>query len=148
MNSISDHDFERDIAKLPPDQTVLWGFRRGQRGTHTSRTIMFDELSDLLEAAPAGASRGDYAHAVMEENCLGKRTAATRKLSLQRLSELYGLNPRLLLFGALRDLWAQSRIEPTSPGTSACPGSRPVASSHGGSRASHPDTATSLPGNP
>ena len=63
---------------------------------------MLDELSDLLEAAPAGASRQDYAHAVMEENCLGKRTAATRKLSLQRLSELYGLDPRLLLFKALR----------------------------------------------
>ena len=41
------------------------------------------------------------------ENCLGKLTSATRKLSLQRLSELYGLNPRLLLFRALRDLWTR-----------------------------------------
>ena len=105
MHPISDLDFERDIAKLPPDQTDLWGFRSGERGTHTSRTIMLDELSDLLDAAPIEASRRDYAHAIMEENCLGKRTSATRKLSLQRLSELYGLDPRLLLFRALRDLW-------------------------------------------
>ena len=106
MHSISDLDFERDIAGLPPDQAALWGFRSGERGTHTSRTIMLDELSNLLDAAPAGASRRDYARAVMEENCLGKRTSATRKLSLQRLSEIYGLHPRLLLFKTLRVLWA------------------------------------------
>ena len=105
MHSISDLDFGRDIAGLPPKQAVLWGFRSGERGTHTSRTIMLDELSNLLDAAPAGASRGDYTRAVMEDNCLGKRTAANRTHSLQRLTELYGLDPRLSLFRTLRLLW-------------------------------------------
>ena len=43
----------------------------------------------------------------MEHNCLRKRTAATRKLSLQRLSELYGLDARIVLFRVLRDLWGR-----------------------------------------
>ena len=43
----------------------------------------------------------------MEGNCLGKRTAATRKLSLQRLTELYGLDAQLILFRVLRDLWGR-----------------------------------------
>ena len=67
---------------------------------------MLDELSQLLSAAPDAVSRERYARAAIEDKCLGKRTVATRKLSFQRLSELYGLDARLLLFRALKDLWA------------------------------------------
>ena len=84
MSPVSDLNFEPGITGLPPKLASLWGFRSGERGTHTSRTIMLDELSQLLDAVPGEASRRDYAQAVMEGNCLGKRTAATRKLSLHR----------------------------------------------------------------
>ena len=106
MDALSNLNFEPGIAGLPSKQALSWGFRSGERGTHTSRTIMFDELSQLLSAAPGDVSRERYAKAVIEDNCLGKRTVTTRKLSFQRLSELYGLDARLLLFRALRDLWA------------------------------------------
>jgi hypothetical protein len=69
---------------------------------------MLDELSHLLDAVPCEVSRQDYADAVMEDNCLGKRTAATRKLSLQRLTELYRLDARVVLFRVLRDLWGRN----------------------------------------
>ena len=69
---------------------------------------MLDELSDLLNAVPGEASREDYADAVVAHNCLGKRTAATRKLSLQRLTELYALKPQVILFRVLRDLWGRN----------------------------------------
>ena len=105
MGAISDLNFEVSIAGLADSQAMVWGFRSGDRGTHTSRTIMLDELSHLLAAAAGEKSREDYANAVMEHNCLGKRTAATRKLSLQRLTELYGLDGQLILFRVLRDLW-------------------------------------------
>ena len=105
MNPTLDLDFERDLVGLPARQVGLWGFRSGEGGTHSSRTIMLDELSQLLDAAPAEVVRGDYARAVMDDNCLGKRTTANRTHSLQRLTELYGLDPRLVLFRALRDLW-------------------------------------------
>lgn len=66
---------------------------------------MLAELSDLFGAVPAGADRGRYASAIVEDNVLGKRTEATRKLTSQRLGELYGLDPRLPLFRALRRVW-------------------------------------------
>ena len=108
MSAVSDLNFEPGIAGLPPSQASLWGFRSGERGTHTSRTIMLDELSQLLDAVPDEVSRQDYVHAVTHGNCLGKRTAATRQLSLQRLTELYGLDGRLFLFRALRNLWGRN----------------------------------------
>ena len=107
MSAISELNFETGIAGLPERQASLWGFRSGDRGTHTSRTIMLDELSQLLDAVPGEARRRDYADAVTHDNCLGKRTAATRQLSLQRLTELYGLDGRLVLFRALRNLWGR-----------------------------------------
>ncbi len=105
MVAVSDLYFEADIAGLTANQARLWGFRSGNRGTHTSRTIMLDELSRLLDAVAGEAVREDYASAVLAHNCLGKRTASARKLSLQHLSELYALDPRVVLFRVMRDLW-------------------------------------------
>ena len=81
------------------------GFRFGDKGTHTSRTIMLRELSLLLDECEEVAMCDDYIRAIVDCNCLGKRTAATRKLSGQRMRELYGLDPSLLIFRALRQCW-------------------------------------------
>ncbi len=108
VSAISDLYFETDIAGLTVNQARLWGFRSGNRGTHTSRTIMLEELSCLLHAVPRDAVREDYANAVLVHNCLGKRTASTRKSSFQRLSELYALDPRVKLFRIMRELWSRS----------------------------------------
>ena len=70
---------------------------------------MFEELSHLLEAAPGDVSLEDYAEAVIGGNCLGKRTVANRKISLQHLRELYSLDPRVVLFRVLRELWGRDR---------------------------------------
>jgi len=85
------------------------GFRWGKKGTHTSRTIMLDELQTLLAHCQPEASPDDYTTAVIENNCLGKRTSATRKLSLQRLSELYALDANVLLFRNMRHFWYADR---------------------------------------
>ena len=69
-------NFETGIAGLPERQASLWGFRSGGRGTHTSRTIMPDELSQLLDAVPGEARRQDYVDAVTHDNCLGKTALA------------------------------------------------------------------------
>lgn len=102
-----DLSLEAGIANLAAPVADLWGFRRGCRGTHTSRTIMLDELTQLFAAVPSDARRAEYEEAIVAGNCLGKRTAATRKASAQRLAELYGLDARLILFRALRDLWCR-----------------------------------------
>lgn len=93
-------------ASSASDRATRLGFRFGAKGTHTSRTMMLGELTTVLAAIPAAASRADYSAAIVEGNCLGKATAATRRLTNQRLGELYGLDPRIPLFRVLRRLWS------------------------------------------
>lgn len=85
------------------------GFRWGEKGTHTSRTIMLDELRAVLASSRPDATRDDYLAAIHKDNCLGKRTGATRKLSSQRLSELYALDPEVPLFRVMRRCWYADR---------------------------------------
>lgn len=67
---------------------------------------MLDELRSALAATSGAARRADYVAAIVEDNCLGKPTAATRVLSVQRLSELYALDPDVPLFRIMRALWS------------------------------------------
>lgn len=67
--------------------------------------MMLVELTDLLAAVPVDSDRSAYEAAIVEDNVLGKPTTATRRLTGQRLGELYGLDPRLPLFRVLRRLW-------------------------------------------
>jgi hypothetical protein len=81
------------------------GFRRGDVGTHTSRTIMLAELTALCDAVPATASAEDITIATRQGNCLGKSTTSTRRLTHQRLTELYALDPDVPIYRVLRRLW-------------------------------------------
>lgn len=81
------------------------GFRFGDKGAHTSRTMMLDELSTLLRVSQHEATRADYVKALVDDNCLGKHTLSTRKLSLQRMTELYALDSSVPLFRLMRHFW-------------------------------------------
>jgi hypothetical protein len=81
------------------------GFRRGDVGTHTSRTIMLAELTALCDAVPATATAEDITIATRQGNCLGKSTTSTRRLTHQRLNELYALDPDVPIYRVLRRLW-------------------------------------------
>jgi hypothetical protein len=81
------------------------GFRFGDKGTHSSRTLMLAELEAVLAAAPGPVNRAAYATAIIEGNCLEKATASTRRISNQRLGELYALDPVVAVFRVLRKLW-------------------------------------------
>lgn len=81
------------------------GFRTGDRGTLTSRTIMLAELTTLLASVPASASKAERRSAILSENVLGKKTTSTRKSTAQRLSELYALDPSVPLFRLLQVFW-------------------------------------------
>lgn len=82
-----------------------FGFRIGPRGVHTSRTIMFAELHDLLGALPATATKEEYRQAILRDNVLGKKTLATRRGTVKRLGELYALDLQVPLFRLLRFFW-------------------------------------------
>jgi hypothetical protein len=94
-----------DFVRGVQEDAALAGFRFGDRGTHTSRTMMLAELSAALSSASPDAARVDYAAAIVDANCLGKPTLATRRLSSQRLGELYALDPGTAVFRILRRLW-------------------------------------------
>lgn len=87
------------------EAAVAAGFRFGDKGTHTSRTMMLDELSTVLAVTPLPSGRKDYAAAIIDENALAKPTLSTRKLSNQRLGELYGLDVSVGVFRVMRRLW-------------------------------------------
>lgn len=95
------------LISQPPDASAAEeaGFRFGAKGTHTSRTIMVAELHALFQATSPNANRAAYAAAIVEENCLAKHTVATRRLTCQRLRELYGLDSSVPIFRVLRKLW-------------------------------------------
>lgn len=67
---------------------------------------MLNELFTLLQVCPENSGRPEYAQALVEENCLGKHTLSTRRLTLQRLTELYALDKSVPLFRLLRMFWA------------------------------------------
>ena len=54
---------------------------------------------------PAPATENNYKAAIADQNLLGKPTATARRITFDRLRELYGLDPGLLVFRALDDLW-------------------------------------------
>ena len=88
-----------------PEPALAHGFANGPGGAHTSRTMMLAELELLLAACPPDATYQDYQTAILDDNVLLKRTASTRRESLRRLRELYGLDAGLLVFRSLVDLW-------------------------------------------
>lgn len=92
-------------SNLNEDAAVAAGFRFGAKGTHSSRTMMFDELEILLSATGSSATREDYAAAIIELNCLAKPTAASRRQTNQRIGELYALDPDVAVFRIFRRLW-------------------------------------------
>jgi hypothetical protein len=94
------------LPTLPEtDRLLAAGCRFGAKGTHTSRTLMLDELVELLRSVPEDAARDAYEVAIVQENCLGKSTTSNRRSTLQRMSELFGLDPAVPLFRVLRRLW-------------------------------------------
>ena len=66
---------------------------------------MLDELSGLLSVCNPKATRADYVKAMVEDNCLGKHTVSTRRLTLQRMTELYALDVSVAIFRLLRQFW-------------------------------------------
>lgn len=97
------------LAFFPPTRNrgdaIAAGFRFGHIGTHTSRTIMLEELRATFASVPADGKPDSYLAAIVEGNCLGKQTVSTRRLTLQRLRELYALDPAVAIFRILRRLW-------------------------------------------
>lgn len=82
------------------------GFRFGINGPHAARTMMLDDLRQLLSHVPVDAERAEYESAVVDNNVLGKPTRKARELALRHMATLYALDPANPIFRAMRRLWA------------------------------------------
>ncbi|WP_189514708.1 hypothetical protein [Kushneria pakistanensis] len=93
------------------DQITLekFGFKTRQSGAHVSRTIMLDELYALFEQVGIDALPAAYQAAVLEQNCLAKRSGRTRQLTARHLVELYGLDPANPVHAGLRFFWSRDK---------------------------------------
>ena len=92
----------------------LFGFSTDRGGAHLARTMMLSELSVLLEyVGQPVASKQEYRAAVVDANCLGKRSGRVRSLSFKYLADLYALDPAVTLFRALLYFW--ERDPPARP---------------------------------
>ena len=76
-------------------------------------TFMLDNLTNLLSIVEdVGAKRQDYRHAIVDENCLGKHSYASRTHTFQNLVRFYALSPSFVLFRALRYFWKRVPAAP------------------------------------
>jgi len=67
---------------------------------------MIEELTALLTYVDRpDAKKSDYLQAIVDENCLGKRSGKTRILTYRHLVSLYSLDPSNILFRALLFFW-------------------------------------------
>jgi hypothetical protein len=96
-----------DLLFPIPETATSYGFVIDGLGTHSSRTMMLDELRLLLASCPPTTGSDGYRTAIVDDNVLLKKTGVTREKSLRHLRELYGLDPSVPMFRALRDLWDQ-----------------------------------------
>lgn len=88
-----------------------FGFSTEQGGAHIARTMMLSELTAILDAVPdPAASRDAYRRAVVDENCLQKRSGRSRLLTLRHLADLYALDPQVPLFRTLRFFWQRDPL--------------------------------------
>ena len=103
--SPSPRSSSNETAAPASSSRAALGFRDGDKGVHSSRTMMLDELSLLLEHATPTSTMDDFRRLAVTDNVLAKPTRMTREHSIRKLKALYGLDPALPLFRALTHLW-------------------------------------------
>jgi len=93
------------VDTIPAQLSEAFGFRNGNRGVHSSRSMMLGELELVLGAASASWDATEYRTQLDSENLLGKRTATNRAHSARKLRALYGLDPEITVFRLLQHFW-------------------------------------------
>lgn len=106
------------VELAPPQADIVDG--RSPGGANTSHTIAVDLLTRLLAGVPQTGSLEEYLTAAVEGNLLGRATVEGRRRAVRYLREVYLLDPRTVLFRALRDLWDEDpAAQPQLAGLSA-----------------------------
>ncbi|MBK8265324.1 MAG: hypothetical protein IPK80_28845 [Nannocystis sp.] len=100
-------DDELRVNKGSTSHRAQLGFLDGERGAHSHATLMIRGITSIFASTSPAATPADYARVVVDENLLGKRTAAARKHTLNNLVNLYAMDPSVPVFRIFRELWEQ-----------------------------------------
>lgn len=95
---------------IDKNRTILshFGFSFDTGSTHMARTYMLSELQTLLAyVTQPDTSPAEYRRAIVQENCLHKRSGQTRILTNRHLVTLYALDPALAIFRTLLFFWSR-----------------------------------------
>jgi len=85
------------------------GFCNGPFTVHTSRTMMFKELEELLDNTQPGTTREGYLNLIIDSNILAKPTASSRNKTAKYITGLYSLCTNVLVFRILRYFWQSEK---------------------------------------
>ncbi|NCD09161.1 MAG: hypothetical protein EOL98_06990 [Negativicutes bacterium] len=95
-----------DLSKTHTSPLEQFGFSFERGGAHNARTLMFEELQEvLLRISDASVRKDDYRCAIIEKNCLSKKSGRTRFLTYRHLADLYSLDPETTIFRILLHFW-------------------------------------------
>ncbi len=92
-----------------PQNARDFGGSNALAGASSSRTLMLQEVTDLLAALPPDATAADYKRAIVGENVLLKPSAATRAKTYGFLRDRFALDPDVPVFQLLRLLWEKDK---------------------------------------
>lgn len=95
----------RSTPDIPESLPEVFGFRNGERGVHSSRSLMYADLEHLLDSTPVDSGDAGYREELDAGNLLGKRTATNRDHTARKLRALYGLDPEITVFRLMRHFW-------------------------------------------
>ena len=94
-----------------PHSALMHGCVNEPVGTHTSRTIMIPELSRVLAASERSQDAAAVREVAITYNAVEKSSAAGRTKTFRHLRELYGMDPAVEVFRALRVAWDDAEEE-------------------------------------
>ncbi len=94
--------------KKSSERLERFGFTFNEGGAHLARSMMFEDLSELLTEGRIEYSRDDLVAAIEDQNVLGKRSVRSRKLTTRHLVSLYSLDSSLPIYHAMLYLWQRS----------------------------------------
>ncbi|MFT5758583.1 MAG: hypothetical protein ACI9LM_003329 [Alteromonadaceae bacterium] len=93
---------------ITEQQLTELGFKFGKNGAHSARSMMIEELKELLFSRPETATKQDYEGDIVNFNLLHKPTEKSRKLTYRHLLDLYGMSMDIPLFTVFRQWWELS----------------------------------------
>ncbi len=82
-----------------------FGYKFGQSGAHSARSMMLAELRLLFQSTGPEATRKQYQTDICDYNLLDKPTVKSRNLTYRHMLDLYGLSADIPLFRVFRTLW-------------------------------------------